>query len=425
MINRAVLTIFIIVLHIRAISSSLLTQKTSNKYFNSKDVIDSPNCPILTVTHKNCVNHFAFVRYLNGTIWGGGYNKVSLSGCYDKDQCYMVEIGFCCYGCNVEIVMDGVPVLQQTVSTTNAMFTEKVIYAGKCDTQCPQKTALVLTNSVVNFVSKVRYSLYQVNGGHIKSTLPHSESQTLCIDLENCNILEDFSYGRAYLLQDNKPIDIEERSKDLSIGISKSMGELFGKCMNNCADLKVIVSITLGEIISYRIKEGDYLLEEGNIEAGKDKEICLNARKCNKVEWEGNAKFFVIKDGEVISYEGNAGFRHFGSCEKLCAGKPILASTQRGVDIFSAISSASTSEDLINIGNWRYEAICWLIYDDPKQLQSTDPSIVQRYVLALFYLSTAGWNWYNNLGFMTANDECSWGGVVCAHGFVNELSLGM
>ena len=79
-------------------------------------------------------------------------------------------------------------------------------------------------------------------------------------------------------------------------------------------------------------------------------------------------------------------------------------------------------EDLVNIGNWRYDAICWLIYDDPKQLEATDPFLTQRFVLALFYLSTDGWSWYVNFGFMHTKDECSWAGVVCVDRVVTELN---
>ena len=58
-----------------------------------------------------------------------------------------------------------------------------------------------------------------------------------------------------------------------------------------------------------------------------------------------------------------------------------------------------------------------------KQLQATDPSLVQRYVLALFYLSTDGWSWSINFGFMDTKDECSWVGLVCVDKFVTELQL--
>ena len=184
----------------------------------------------------------------------------------------------------------------------------------------------------------------------------------------------------------------------------------------------VIVKIHSDDF-SHKIEEDGHLSEEGNL-TGTDKELCFNSKKCCRVTGKGNATFIHTEDGDLISMDPNGDNNYFGSCPKICDNHPILASTQRALDIFLVISSISTTEELINISTWRYKAICWLIYDDPKQLQATNPSLIQRYVLALFYLSTAGWNWFVNIGFMNPTDECSWGGVVCAGGYVTELNFG-
>jgi len=71
-------------------------------------------------------------------------------------------------------------------------------------------------------------------------------------------------------------------------------------------------------------------------------------------------------------------------------------------------------------GNHRFRALHWIANEDllqldlentPAQLQK----IQQRYVLVLFYFSTQGWCWTNNLNWLSAVSECRWEHIVqCA-----------
>jgi len=266
----------------------------------------------------------------------------------------------------------------------------------------------------------MEFTLHTFNKGYIEGILWHGEMTMHCINLETCNLLDGSGLANYYLLQENNAIEEEGNEREDKNAWKGSI--IIGNCMKSCADLKVILSINPGQSYSYTLKEDGYILEEGNLVAGNDKEFCLNSRKCNELDGNGNAMYIAIQDGNFMSYERDTNYRLVGSCKKVCDSMPLLSSTRRSVDIFSVISSVSASEDLIDIQNKRYEAICWLIYDDTKQLKAADPFLIQRYVLALFYLSTNGNNWFSNTGFMTASNECNWGGVACVDGYVTELN---
>ena len=84
---------------------------------------------------------------------------------------------------------------------------------------------------------------------------------------------------------------------------------------------------------------------------------------------------------------------------------------------------------IFNTQSAQYKAACWLIYDDDRYLNASSPYLVQRYVLALFYFATNGFNWTDSFYFLTGKDECKWrklkGGVDCFLGdFLVGLNLG-
>ena len=406
------------------ISFSLDHQSTWNEEYRN---LQQEECPILSATLDKCLTNFLFIRNTDGTLWNGGSDIMSFSGCYDKDQCYLVEAGSIMYECRFEVVMDGVTVMKQTISKDES-YAGKLFFIGKCSTQCPGETALALTHGTTTVKRDFKYSLYQFDRGQIDGVLLHGESRIFCIDLKRCNLLEANVLGNYYLLQENKIIE-KELSELANFGTKQASygkfnkSHLFGNCMQNCTDIKVIMTNTdPADKYFYTIDEDGHLLEEGNLDGG-DKEFCLNTKKCNEVDG-GKATYMIIDDGDFISKGPSISALSLGSCKrKVCDSKPILSSTKRGRDMFSFISSTSTMENMINVGTWHYEAICWLIYDDTKQLQASDPFLTQRYVLVLFYLSTLGWNWQSNLGFMSAKDECSWGGIVCVDGYITELNM--
>jgi hypothetical protein len=82
---------------------------------------------------------------------------------------------------------------------------------------------------------------------------------------------------------------------------------------------------------------------------------------------------------------------------------PPLTPLLRETILFTEIASISAPLDLLTSGTPQNRAFEWLLDIDPAQVCPGEAlNVVQRYVLALLYYSTAGENW----------DECG-GGVSC------------
>lgn len=70
------------------------------------------------------------------------------------------------------------------------------------------------------------------------------------------------------------------------------------------------------------------------------------------------------------------------------------------------------------------EAIDWLIFQDPAQLDPCTDDLLQRYALVSFYFQTNGASWTDNAQWLSAASECSWTGISCtANDSVQILSL--
>jgi hypothetical protein len=67
-------------------------------------------------------------------------------------------------------------------------------------------------------------------------------------------------------------------------------------------------------------------------------------------------------------------------------------------------------------GTQQYQALTWLVYDDPANLDfelvSLD-DLLERFVMALLYFSTGGEDWADSSEFVSAMPVCSWNGVSC------------
>jgi len=88
-------------------------------------------------------------------------------------------------------------------------------------------------------------------------------------------------------------------------------------------------------------------------------------------------------------------------------------------------------------------ALCWIVYDDPLRLDVPEPPapkngkvsarsvsfkhrrLLERYILALFYYSTAGpIAWVQKNGWLGAEDVCTgWMGISCSGGRVSIINL--
>jgi hypothetical protein len=70
----------------------------------------------------------------------------------------------------------------------------------------------------------------------------------------------------------------------------------------------------------------------------------------------------------------------------------------------------------LQLGPSQIEALNWLAFDDPANLdfELLRPVVLlERFVMALLYFSTAGETWKTSSGYLTASPLCSWRGVDC------------
>ena len=115
----------------------------------------------------------------------------------------------------------------------------------------------------------------------------------------------------------------------------------------------------------------------------------------------------------------------------------------RASQITTEILKVSNAADFVDPSSPQSQSIQWLIEEDALYLCPEDPTLVQRYVMAVFYFSTEGPSWIQcsapedlsdpasvaeanancnldvELGqggtdaWLTAVSECNWGGVAC------------
>lgn len=106
------------------------------------------------------------------------------------------------------------------------------------------------------------------------------------------------------------------------------------------------------------------------------------------------------------------------------------------------LNSVSSAEEIDTPGSPQNEAFQWIVNEDTRYLCPDNPSLIQRYSLAVFYYSTSGDRWIEctaptdfsseeaiaiaddncniepvpgsgSEAWLTPSDECQWGGVVC------------
>merc|ERR1719416_388626 len=102
-----------------------------------------------------------------------------------------------------------------------------------------------------------------------------------------------------------------------------------------------------------------------------------------------------------------------------------LTPTQRTDQIYQTLSSISPTSSLLNPNTPQGRASTWLIADDTYYICPDDDNVIQRYIMALFYYSTNGFEWVecsanilnsecDEFRYLSALDECVWFGNRCA-----------
>jgi len=115
-----------------------------------------------------------------------------------------------------------------------------------------------------------------------------------------------------------------------------------------------------------------------------------------------------------------------------------MSPDEREIQIFNVLQSASSIADLETPGSAQNEAANWLINLDSVYICPDDNTLVQRYVMAVFYYSTEGDDWarcnapsnftnpeavdeankncfmaIRGNAWLTPGSECAWAGVIC------------
>lgn len=96
---------------------------------------------------------------------------------------------------------------------------------------------------------------------------------------------------------------------------------------------------------------------------------------------------------------------------------------------------ADDEDELTDGSSPQYDAMDWLVNDDPAELDfdATSTSIlIERYALAVLYFALDGDSWDSSYGFLSEDDVCDWNGpgsdftqgVLCSGGSIYELTLG-
>lgn len=104
--------------------------------------------------------------------------------------------------------------------------------------------------------------------------------------------------------------------------------------------------------------------------------------------------------------------------------------------IFSILASVSEAEALKDEGSAQGKALDWILYHDEALLCPDSDTLIQRYVMALFYFATNGDRWNECSSgttgtlcsyahrFLDSASECTWAGVTCDNGVITKIEFG-
>jgi hypothetical protein len=111
-----------------------------------------------------------------------------------------------------------------------------------------------------------------------------------------------------------------------------------------------------------------------------------------------------------------------------------MLSGERSEQIASIATVLSAGNEFDDIETAQFKALNWITNLDSLYLCPDDPTLAQRYILAVLYYQTSGDNWLrctsdgltscDGAAFLSAESECKWGGIGCdTNGQVTDVSL--
>jgi hypothetical protein len=100
-----------------------------------------------------------------------------------------------------------------------------------------------------------------------------------------------------------------------------------------------------------------------------------------------------------------------------------MLESERSEQIASTASLLSTGNEFDDIETAQFKALDWITNMDSLYLCPEDPTLPQRYILAVLYYQTSGDLWSrctsdgltscDGAAFLSAESECDWGGIEC------------
>jgi len=223
-------------------------------------------------------------------------------------------------------------------------------------------------------------------------------------------------------------------------------------CCTRCFGLFTINKDVLpcpSSILSAKPAEGSFRLEyyvennadqlvaeEAQYKAGTSAS-CISPTDCMTFTALSKDPFSVSVDGNYLfDFEGYGEKELFGyaidgtmqpnTCDeyKICNRSLLPGTPQR--KLFNMITRFS-GLDIFQEGTKQIESLCWWLDDLDSKSETAQKNTlnVQRYILALLFLSNGGDTWIDNQNWMTQEHECEWYGVSCNayEGMVDEIDL--
>jgi hypothetical protein len=137
---------------------------------------------------------------------------------------------------------------------------------------------------------------------------------------------------------------------------------------------------------------------------------------------------FCIDDFNITNFTADCAGRDEAevecSCCTQCCGRidDETYTCDRKIPFAKALSVLLAEADLDGMalsspGTPQYQALDWLANEDPANLDFVlvpPDMLLERFIMALLYFSTAGETWNDSSGFLNASSVCSWhGAIVC------------
>jgi len=384
------------------------------------------NCKMLKViTHEEYDNCTLRIWDRNGTVIHDTKGNGEYQMCYNATRCYYIEMISDLY-CSFDVVDNS-----KELDTVTLKDDQNIIRVGDCSTPlCGDNAELFMTtdDAPSSFTHHVA-NKDQIPSNDQSSALAMAESETsqlrnsnqsahICVNMNQCNIVTASEGGTIYYyLFDG--------------GYLSRTGRFYTDApavIGNCTKNKILLIQAHDTGFSYKQFINNELTEARNMTKGDVIVMPIDFDKCNTINGTGNATYTLYHQNGTLYNNADyySNYYSFGKCS--CGYKSLyLSSSARGKDIMTLLSSVWGMEVFNDVQSPQYTSACWIINYDLLQLNANDTNIIQRYIMALLFYSTDGWNWRYGYSFLSGMHECQWNsdaqGIDCRDDSVTDIDL--